>query len=141
MDTKNIANMNENIDNKEFIDIINKLSEEGSEENECIFIEEIKKTRFLTPVEINDDDTLSFKSLKDNEGSSFIIAFTDKQQLEMWSKEKCVTLTMKYKDLKNAVYQNWDIINGFVINPYGHNLIIDKNSIEYISSKNNGDEN
>lgn len=135
-----IENLNEYIDNPEFIKSIDKFIEDNSKENEASFVNEMKNAKLLVPVKFKEDESLSPTVLKNSDNKHFIISFTDRQQLNRWSKEECDTLTWYYDDLKGVILESDPIIEGFVINPFGHNIIIDRNTIQHISSNFDGDE-
>lgn len=135
-----IENLNEYIDNPEFINSIDKFKEDNSKENENVFVSEMKKAKLLVPVKFKENESLSPTVLKNSDNKHFIISFTDRQQLKRWSKEECDTLTWYYDDLKDVILGSDTIIEGFVINPFGHNIIIDRHTIQHISSNFNGDE-
>lgn len=135
-----IENMNEYIDNPEFIDSIDKFIKDNSKENEVYFVREMKKAKLLVPVKFKENQTLSPVVLKNSDNKHFIISFTDRQQLNRWSKKEIDTVTWYYDDLKGVILQSDPVIEGFVINPFGHNIIIDRNTINHVSSIFDGDE-
>lgn len=66
---------------------------------------------------------------------SFFIAVTDWEELGKWSKEKEQTLITTYEDLKAMVLKDTNKIKGFVINPYGQNIVITPELMQYFSSR------
>lgn len=79
--------------------------------------------------------TISFKMLTNSLGESFFIAFTDWEELAKWSMEKEQTLISTYEDLKSMVLKDTKDAKGFVINPYGQNIIITPELMQYFSQR------
>jgi len=66
---------------------------------------------------------------------SFFMAFTDWEELRKWSAEKEQALISTYEDLKTLVEKDVQKVKGFVINPYGQNIVITPELIQYFSRK------
>jgi hypothetical protein len=139
-----MIDVNKPVTNPQLVDIMNKFSNERSAENEFILIERITNAHFLTPIIMKGEiengvlkagSTISFKMITNNSDESFFIAFTDWEELAKWSKEKEETLISTYDDLKGMVLKDTVNIKGFVINPYGQNIMITPEIMQYFSKK------
>ena len=71
------------------------------------------------------DTTMRVIGLKNGEGGSFLMAFTDWDEFRKWNKEpnqQALVLTFReYRFLLQNKY-----VNGLVINPYGANILLSK---------------
>ena len=138
--------MDNNVDNKKLIELIEKLKEEKSMEVQNQVISEILKSRFLCPVilesapkgggkiEINRDTKIQFSIIKTKEGKTFLIAFTSDEEVNKWQKSKIQqSIIYTFEDYA-AIVTNNENINGFVIDPKGCNIAITKEMINEIKS-------
>ena len=83
-----------------------------------------------------DDSVKKRKQLIENAANdAFLLAFTDWDELVKWSTEKEETLICTYDDLKTMVLNDPDQIKGFVINPFGQNVVITPELIHYIAQR------
>ncbi len=138
--------MDNNVDNKKLIELIEKLKEEKSMEVQNQVISEILKSRFLCPVilesapkgggkiEINRDTKIQFSIIKTKEDKTFLIAFTSDEEVNKWQKSKIQqSIIYTFEDYA-AIVTNNENINGFVIDPKGCNIAITKEMINEIKS-------
>lgn len=139
-----MIDVNKPVTNPELVKIMNEFVQERSVENELVLIERIMQAHFLTPVKIEGEiengvikagSTISFKMLTNNSGESFLMAFTDWEELGKWSRAKEEALISTYEDLKSIVENDAQRVKGFVINPYGQNIIITPELMEYFSQR------
>lgn len=142
-----MIDVNTPVTNPELVDIMNKFSNEKNAKNEFVLIEKITQAHFLTPIIIEGEiekgvikagSTISFKMLTNNSDESFFIAFTDWEELAKWSMEKEQTLISRYEDLKAMVLKDTEKVTGFVINPYGQNIVITPELMQYFSQRISG---
>jgi len=112
--------------------------------NELIMIQKITEAHFLTPIILDgkvedgvlkEGATISFKLIENNANDAFFLAFTDWDELGKWSTAKEETLICTYDDLKTMVLNDPDRIKGFVINPFGQNVVITPELINYIAQR------
>lgn len=96
-------------------------------------VNEILKAHFLCPVY---GESKHLYSISDGM-NRFLIAFTDWDEYYKWNStcEQPQGLVMTYYDYLKIL--NLIDVMGFVINPYGCNLIIDNQRIEYINKQSN----
>lgn len=139
-----MIDVNKPVTNPELVEIMNRFLNEKNAENEVVLIEKITQAHFLTPIIIEGEiengttkegTTISFKMLTNNSGESFFMAFTDWEELGKWSKEKEETLISTYEDFKSMVENDTQRVKGFVINPYGQNIVITPELIQYFSQR------
>lgn len=139
-----MVDVNKPVANPKLVEIMNKFLNDRSTENEIALIESISQANFLTPIildgEIENgvlkkDSNISFKMITNTANESFFIAFTDWEELGKWSKDKEQTLITSYEDLKDMVLKDATAIKGFVINPYGQNIVITPELMQYFSSR------
>ncbi len=139
-----MIDVNKPLTNLELVKIMNDFLNEKNAENEVVLIEKITQAHFLTPIIIEGEiengtikagTTMSFKMLTNNSGDSFFMAFTDWEELGKWSKEREETLISTYEDLKSMVDNDTQRVKGFVINPYGQNIVITPELMQYFSQR------
>ncbi|MBU3099518.1 MULTISPECIES: SseB family protein [Clostridium] len=135
---------NKPVTNPELVDSMNKFINEKSAVNELNLIEEINKSHLMTPVIISsvvekgvipEGATVSFKTITNAENESYIVTFTDNDELCKWSKDKQETLAYTYNDLNGIVLENINTVKGFVINPYNQIFIITPELMLYFSQR------
>ena len=124
---------NKPVTNPELVESMNNFINEKSAKNELILIKKINKSHLMTPVMISDEvkdglipdgTTVDFKTITNEDNESYIVTFTDENELYKWSKDKQQTLAYTCEDLNGIVLENISEIKGFVINPYGQIFII-----------------
>lgn len=139
-----MVDVNKPVTNPELVEIMNKFLNDRSTENELVLIERITQAHFLMPMILDGkiengvlkkDSIISFKMITNTANESFFVAFTDWEELDKWSKDKEQTLITTYEDLKAMVLKDTDAIKGFVINPYGQNIVITHELMQYFSSR------
>jgi len=145
MDTN--VNVNKPITNPELIELMKKLKENPNSENENKFINCMINSLFLTPIiidgEIEEKDDykitikkgtkINFKLIANkNTQKSYFLAFTDWDELRKWSSEPENAFIVNYDDLKNLVARSQGEQEGFVINPFNQNIIVNSEIIEGI---------
>lgn len=137
-----MIDVNKPVTNPELVDSMNKFLNERSAENEGVLIEKITKAHYLAPIILQGEiengilkagSTISFKMLTNSLGETFFMAFTDWDELAKWSTEKEETLISTYDDLKSMVLKDTENVKGFVINPYGQNIVITPELMQYFS--------
>lgn len=132
------------IQNMELIIAMRVLQQENTPENRNRMLNEMMKSKFITPATIPESEAekvrenqkkeqkvpvqVSFKVVTTKDGKRFLPAFTDSVQLNEW-KEKCgITIPLKNMIMNFDVYAQY-ILNsggdlaGYIINPFGENLV------------------
>lgn len=139
-----MIDVNKPVTNPKLVDSINKFLTEKSAENEFVLIEKITQAHFLTPIIMQGEiengiltagSTISFKMIANSSDESFFIAFTDWEELAKWSKDQEQTHISTYEDLKTMVLKDTEKVKGFVINPYGQNIVITPELMQYFARR------
>lgn len=118
---------------------------------EVLFWKEIYKAKFLCPVNmdnlkvtnkknnevrLDEEAELSFLSIKNQNNQRFLMAFTDWNELNKWSKnQKQQILVLSYEEYQKIFEKNDFVYQGIVINPYGENLVLDKQILKKTMNK------
>lgn len=139
-----MLDINRPVTNPELVNCMNTFFNERNTTNELILIEQIEKAHFLVPITLQGEiingvlkegSHIHIKIISDSSKDTYFMAFTDWEQLSKWSQEKEETLVLTYADLKSIVFKDTDSIKGFVINPYGQNIIITPKLMEYFQQR------
>ena len=138
--------VNKPIENSQLLDILERLKSNYSYMLEHEFFEELNSAYFLTPVTedsqigcatgeaiVKEDTTIKFIHLSDDYGHNYIPAFTDWNELRKWNDAKNIrTLILSFNDYKNLVFSAESTFEGFVLNPFGNNILFDKDLIREV---------
>lgn len=136
--------INSPIENPVLLELLNNLKAQFSIEIEHDFFKELLSTKFLSPITqdslqgcksgestLKEGATIKFIHLNDEKGNSYLPVFTDWNELKKWNeKDDVKTLILSFEDYKTMILENNSMFTGFVLNPYGHNIIFDKNLIQ-----------
>lgn len=141
--------INKPITNKKLVEIMHKMKNDNSKEME--FLNEFLKAKFLCPavmklgansknnsgkIILNEGTTIKLVGLSSENGKNYLMAFTDWTELRKWqNKANQQTLILSYEDYQGAILKDDSAYEGFVINPYGENIVLDKNSIKNINQR------
>lgn len=135
---------NKAIKNPGLLLAIRVMRENPTPENQSRMIDEMMKAKFLAPAVIEmapfmvgtnrtslrDRTRMKFLSIQNSEGLRFFPAFTDEEELKKYNLEKrqqAVHLT--FDDYARIVLDGGSAAGGFVINPFGENLIFDRATV------------
>lgn len=138
-----MMDMNSPVTNPELVKIMSSMALAYSPELELAFIQALYQARFLAPImpnkdiesgSIHQDSTVSFKLLTNKSNHSFFMAFTDASELKKWSATDEQTLILTYNDLANMLKESGDV-KGFVIDPFGSNLVISPEAINHFAQR------
>lgn len=138
--------INQPVENPELLDVMNQLRQgKGSEE---VFFSELFQAKFLCPaqvelkgavkekrgkVSVGEGSTISPVSIRDQEGNHFLMAFTDWREIRKWSEEKNLkALVLTYEDYQHIIIDGDSPYAGVVINPYGANIVLNKDMMQNI---------
>ncbi len=140
---------NKPITNPMLVGSIELLKAEDTQEHRNLFVSEMMKARFLTPVvltpppvpdgegivRIDPKCKVQFPMLSTPDGKQFLMAFTDGQELKKWQNvEKQPTFALGFDDYAGMLLSkdkegNVNPAAGFVINPYGGNIVVTKDMV------------
>lgn len=140
---------NKNVSNPMLIGSMELLKAEASPEHQNMFITEMMKAQFLVPVMLTPEpekdengkikvlpgSKIQFPMLSTQDGKVFMMAFTDKMEYEKWKdaegKNVCA---LSFDELAGMLLRkdpqgNISPALGYVINPFGANLVIPREMI------------
>ena len=87
---------------------------------------------------VKKDTTISFNYLEDTNNQKYFIAFTDWNALRKWRNiEKQQTLVVTFDDLSSMVLNSNNGHAGFVINPYGEDIVFRRPLLEALKEEQN----
>ena len=132
--------INKTITNPDFVNIIREIRKgKGKEE---VFWKEIFKAKFLCPINVDfgntskkenqkivlgEENSIALLSIDNKQGEHFLMAFTDWDELKKWKQsQNHQTVIIKYEDYQEIVIKNAPLYQGMVINPFGENLVLNK---------------
>ena len=120
-------------------------------EHREMFVGEMLHAKFLSPVVIDPlpeadengiskiakDARIQLPMLTAPDGKHFFMAFTDLDELQKWNKEGGQQIFgFDFADYVGMIRNAKDTCNGFVINPYSHNVVLPSEFVEAIAEKN-----
>lgn len=137
---------NKPVSNPMLVGAIELMKAEDTPDHRNMFLNEMMKASFLAPAVIEPtperDETgkaklapgsrVQFPMLTTQDGKRFFMAFTDRMELRKWKDEEDQqTFALKFEDyaamlLRRDPKGNASPALGFVINPYGGNIVISR---------------
>ena len=125
------------------------MKAEKSAEHNSMLLQEVMKAQFLAPAVINPAPQVNeegkvalapgtqihFPVLTAPDGKNFFAAFTDQMEADKWKQgENAQYVTMRFDDYAGMILRKGpqgeeNPTGGFVINPFGDNLVISKEII------------
>ena len=140
---------NKPVSNPMMVGSIELLKAEDTPEHRQMFLDELQKAKFLSPVVIDPvpvpdengrvtiarDDKVQFPMLSTEDGRKFFMAFTDWTELKKWrDEENQQTFAMNFDDyagmlLRKDAQGNISPALGFVINPFGGNIVVTREMV------------
>ncbi len=140
---------NQNVSNPLLVGAMELVIAEDTPEHRKLFLGEMVNAKLLAPVDITPTpecneagelqvtpgSQLQFPMLSTKDGKYFLMAFTDKMELDKWKeKENPNTVTFAFGDYAGMLLGkdkqgNSSIAQGFVINPFGANMVITKEMV------------
>ncbi len=130
------------VTNPQLVLAIKQMQQNNTEETRARMIAEVKQAHFISPViisptpdHVNEDTkvtlkektTISFSMIGNEASQQFFLAFTDWEELGKWKREEdqqVVVLT--FNDFAAMALDGEGSSCGFVINPFGENVVFDK---------------
>lgn len=142
--------VNTPVTNPNFLKAIQLMGQDSTKESQ--FFDELFKATFLCPGQIDKgnltksrdgrttlgkDTKISLSLLEAKSGKSYLIAFTDWDELRKWENiQRQQTFLFSIEDYRTIVLGNQHY-DGVVINPFGVNLVFDRERLESIHSNQN----
>ena len=147
-------NFNQKVSNPMLVGTIELYKAENTPEHREMLEDEIVKATFLSPILIDPEpeknesggiivkqgSKLQFPSLTAQNGARFFMAFTDRMELEKSGhKEDYHEAALNFADYMVMLFKNdpQNAYAGFVINPYGGNIVLPKDIVMALYMKQN----
>lgn len=140
------------INNPMLMGALELLRDENTQEHRNMVMQEVLRARFLAPVVVDPplvaneegiaraeaDRSINFLLLKAADGNSYFMGYTDMEELKRWKGQTPhQVFALKFSDYVNMLLKPDCQVNGVVINPYDHNLVITKEMIQGMLNKTN----
>lgn len=123
--------------NNELLHLINEWRTKNDSESFKKVVEKIKNESFYCPIKTEEDGSKMIAITKNTKGDSLLLAFTSKEEAHKWSKDLTITYEIhNFDQYANLLLTESNQNLGFVINPYGVNLALDKKIIRDIKGNN-----
>ncbi|MDD3139991.1 MAG: enhanced serine sensitivity protein SseB [Lachnospiraceae bacterium] len=140
--------INKPITNPKLLNAIIEMKKDNNKEQ--FFINELFKAKFLCParvemknsakgdrgqITVGEGSAISLTSIDDQQGKHFLMAFTDWEEIRKWNKEVNIqTIVLTCEDYQQILTKDDSPYAGFVVNPYGANIMFNKEILENIHS-------
>lgn len=139
------------ITNPMLVGALELLKAENTPEHRTMVMEEVLHAKFLTPVmiipepvqdengiaKIEPDSKVIPLYLSSPEGKNYVAAYTDMQELQKMNKETVKHIFgYNFGDYVRLVMAENSPVEGVIINPFGHKLVIPKEVIATMIPKN-----
>lgn len=137
------------INNKELIELIEKMKEEKTVEAQNKVISQVLKSKFLCPVileeapkgggriEITPNTKIQFSIIKTTDNKNYLIAFTSDEESIKWQSQNKMNVSQSliytFEDYAMIATNN-ESLNGFIIDPKGCNLVFTEDMIKQIKA-------
>ena len=140
------------INNPMLMGALELLRAENTQDHRNMVMQEILRARFLCPVIVDPplvaneegiarvevDRKMNFMLLAASDEKSYFMGFTDMEELKRWNTQsKHQVFALKFSDYVQMLLKPDCEVNGVVINPFDHNLVITKDMIQSMLSKSN----
>lgn len=132
---------NKPVSNPMLVGAIEVMKADPSPEHKNLFINEMMKAKFMAPaiidpapeagadgqMKLEPGSKIQFPMLTAPDGKNYFMAFTDKMELKLWKDEEGVPyFALAVDDYAGMTLRQGSQAAGFVINPYGGNIVIAK---------------
>ena len=109
-----------------------KLQDVQASENE--FLEKLRMAFFLVPI-VDDKkrDEFTFMLLEDQDNNNYFQGYTDIDEYNKWiDSNNSKHLVLTFDEYANIIINSGEEVKGLVLNPFGENIILDKNILNTI---------
>ncbi len=126
---------NEEVKNPKLIEAMRHLARKDNEQNRNAFAAALMESRLLSPVitqTMIDKDgpstRIKFEALRNDKGAKYYMGFTDMDEYGKWNDDETHNraLIMTMEEFGHILLRTPNDAKGFVINPYGENVVISK---------------
>lgn len=131
------------INNRDLIISIKVMQGNPTPQTQSEFINQMIHAKFLTPAVsslMKNENTgeerkmYRFPHVANAGGEQYLIAFTDDLELNKWQVEgEYEAILSDYKNFSSITLQKGSPYNGFVINPFNENIIVNKETMVHIN--------
>lgn len=147
------------ISNPKLVQAMTDLKEKQTQEAEKIFMEELGRSRFLSPaiIKVKDENgeyqiakegradpantEINFMMLSNPEGKHFLPAFTSLEEVRKWRKEENLqTVVTSIDNYMSIITSEQGGPEGLVIDPFSSNIIMPKGLFESLKAASNKDK-
>jgi len=142
--------INKPITNLKLVEILDEIKNNYSHQKEAEFFKELVCTKFLVPITsdsltecssgetiLKENVTIKFVAINDSEGNVYLPVFTDWEEIKKWNSEDNVkTLILTFQDCKTIAMGEDNEHKGFVLNPFGQNIVFGENLIQQVGQEN-----
>lgn len=140
------------VSNPALVEAIQTARQQTTEENWAAMVREATRARFITPVDLSPAETgaqersakrepsFSLHMIEDSaSGQRFYLAFTDWEELGKWRKSPGQrVLILTFDDYLRIVLDGKMRTGGFIINPYGGNVVLSRAMLEAVRRERDG---
>ncbi len=127
---------NEEVKNPKLIEAMRHLARKDNEQTRNEFAAALMESRLLSPViaqtVITEKDgpstRIKFEALRSDKGGKYYMGFTDMDEYGKWNDDETHNraLIMTMEEFGHVLIRTPNDAKGFVINPYGENIVISK---------------
>lgn len=146
-----MVDVNTTVTNPDLVLAIKEMQQNNTKEMQDQMINAVMKAHFISPVNISpvpgpsdevgkvvlkEKTTISFNIIENSANQQFFLAFTDWDELGKWCKnENQQTLIMPFDDYVAMILNEKGNSDGFVINPFGGNVVFSKAMIRALQAE------
>lgn len=139
------------ITNPELLAAIESMRQDGSQENMNKMITIMMESKFLSPVIIDpppavsegdqpinlgEGSKISFNLITNADNKKFFMAFSDHEELRKWKNEpNQQTAILTFDDYAGFILKEDSNADGYVINPFGANIIFTKEQVKSLKEQ------
>lgn len=136
--------INKPIENFVLLELLDRLKKQFNTNTEHAFFKELLSTELLSPITqdslqecgngtnvLKEGTSIKFINFNDDQGNIYLPVFTDWDELKKWNKSEDVkTVIRSFNDYETMIFGDTSLLSGFVLNPFGNNIIFDKTLIK-----------
>lgn len=119
--------------NEQLLELMKIVKEDPSYAQREVYLTALKKARFLAPIEwitTKDSRRRTLATIYKASGEKYLLAFTSWEELLKWRENKDDrVVVLSHEELRQQVLDKSTTYDGFVIDPYGVNLITPRQEI------------
>jgi hypothetical protein len=142
------VDINKPIENFQLLEKLERLKTNNDSQSEYEFFEELMASKLLSPVTedslmgvrggeavLEKGEKIKFIYLSDEKGNNYIPAFTDWNEFKKWNDSTSIkALILSFLDYKALITEGNNLPHGFVLNPFGDNIVFDKNLAQEVEN-------